>query len=92
MPLRRMGEWIDRSTFFLDLGTSWKGVVSSRPGRFTPDTHWIGGWVGPRAALVDVEKRTFLTLTGLELRPLGRPARLRYPGLGQLKNPMTCRE
>jgi hypothetical protein len=29
---------------------------ASRPGRFTPrerapDTHWIGGWVGPRAVL-----------------------------------------
>jgi hypothetical protein len=25
--------------------------------RFTPGTHWIGGWVGPRAGLDDVEKR-----------------------------------
>jgi hypothetical protein len=51
-----------------------------RPGRFTPGnialgTHWIGGWVGPSAGLDDVEKRKFLTLSGLELRPLGRPAR-----------------
>jgi hypothetical protein len=29
--------------------------------------------VGPRAGLDDVEKRKFLTLPGLELRPLGRP-------------------
>jgi hypothetical protein len=42
--------------------------------------------VGPRAGLYDMEKRKFLTLPGLELRPLGRPARsqslyrLRYPG------------
>jgi hypothetical protein len=42
--------------------------------------------VGPRAGLDDVEKRKFLTLPGLELRPLARPARsqslyrLRYPG------------
>jgi hypothetical protein len=42
--------------------------------------------VGPRAGLDDMEKRTFLTLPGLELPPLGRPARsqslyrLRYPG------------
>jgi hypothetical protein len=33
----------------------------SRPCRFTPGerapgTHWIGGWVGPRAGLEDVEK------------------------------------
>jgi hypothetical protein len=64
---------------------------SSRPGRCTPGekdpgSDWIGGWVGPRAGLDDVEKRKFLTLPGLELRPLGRPARsqslyrLRYPG------------
>jgi hypothetical protein len=31
--------------------------------------------VNPRAGLYDVEKRKFLTLLGLELRPLGRPAR-----------------
>jgi hypothetical protein len=47
---------------------------ASRPGLFTlgekaPGTHWIGGWVGFRAGLDDVEKRKFLTLPGLELRP-----------------------
>jgi hypothetical protein len=63
---------------------------ASRPGRFTPgerapDTHWLGGWVYSRADLDDVEKRKFLTFPGLELRPLGLPARsqslyrLRYP-------------
>jgi hypothetical protein len=42
--------------------------------------------VGPRAGLDDVEKRKFLILQGLELRPLGLPApsqslyRLRCPG------------
>jgi hypothetical protein len=30
--------------------------------------------VGPRSGLDDVEKRKFLTLPGLELRPLGHPA------------------
>jgi hypothetical protein len=35
---------------------------ASRPGRFTPmgrapGTHWIGGWVGPRAGLDAVVKR-----------------------------------
>jgi hypothetical protein len=25
-----------------------------------PVTHWIGGWVGPRAGLEDVERRKFL--------------------------------
>jgi hypothetical protein len=48
---------------------------ASRPGRFTPVTHWIGGWMDPRAGLDDLEKRKFLTLLGLELRTLDRPAR-----------------
>jgi hypothetical protein len=63
----------------------------SRPCRFTPgerapSTHWIGGWVDPRAGLDHLQKRTFLTLPGLELGALGRPARskslyrLSYPG------------
>jgi hypothetical protein len=70
---------------------------ASRPGCFTsgertPDTHWIGGWVDPRAGLDDMEERTFLTLPGLELRPLGRPARsqtlyrLAYSGSNYLRN------
>jgi hypothetical protein len=51
-----------------------------------PGTNFIGGWVGPRTCLDDVEKRKFLTLLELEHRPLGRPApsqplyRLSYPG------------
>jgi hypothetical protein len=50
---------------------------ASCPDRFTPEeraicTHWIGGWVGPRAGLDNVERTKFLTLPGLELRPLGR--------------------
>jgi hypothetical protein len=39
-----------------------------------PRAHWIGGWVGLRAGLDNVEKRKFLKLPGLELRPLRRPA------------------
>jgi hypothetical protein len=59
------------------VGDEWS---ASRTGRFTsgekaPGTYWIGGWVDPRAGLDDVEKRKYLTLPGLELRPLGRPAR-----------------
>jgi hypothetical protein len=34
--------------------------------------------VGPRAGLDNVEKRTFLTLPGLEIRPLSHPARTDY--------------
>jgi hypothetical protein len=54
------------------VGGEWS---TSRPGRFTPGTHWIGGWVDLRAGLDDLEKRKFLTLPGLQLRPLGRTAR-----------------
>jgi hypothetical protein len=57
----------------------------SRPSHFTSGgkasgTHWMGGWVGPRAGLDDVEKRKFLTLPGLELRPVRSPSlyRLSY--------------
>jgi hypothetical protein len=85
-----MGEWC-MDPHFLDLDTSWRWVVSFTPCRFTPGvkasgTHYIGGWVDPRACLDEVEKRYFLTLPGLELRPLGRAARsqslyrLSYPG------------
>jgi hypothetical protein len=79
MPWRRIGECMYRSTF------SWPPLVggewsASRPGRFTPgerapSTHWIGGLVDPRAGLNEMEKRKFLTTPGLELRPLGHPAR-----------------
>jgi hypothetical protein len=40
---------------------------ASRPCRFTPGTHFIGGLVDPRAGLDDMEKWKFLTLPGLEL-------------------------
>jgi hypothetical protein len=85
-----MGEWIYRSTFFLTWALAGGELSASRPGRFTPGekapgTHWIGGWVDPRADLDGLKKRKFLTLPGLELRPLSRSAcqslyRLRYPG------------
>jgi hypothetical protein len=50
-----MGEWRYSSTF-LNLGTRWRWVVSFTPqllypGERAPGTHWIGGWVGPRAGL-----------------------------------------
>jgi hypothetical protein len=44
-------------------------------GERAPGTHWIVGWMGLGTGLDDVEKETFLTLPGPELRPLGRPAR-----------------
>jgi hypothetical protein len=45
------------------------------PAALSPGAHWIEGRVGPRAGVEDVEKRTFLTLPGLEPRPLNRPDR-----------------
>jgi hypothetical protein len=36
-------------------GDEWS---SSRPGRFTPDTPWIGGWMGSTAGLDAVAKTT----------------------------------
>jgi hypothetical protein len=77
---------------FLTLALAGGEWSASLPGRFTPgerapDTHWIGGSVGPRSGLDDVEKRKFFALQGLDLRPLGHTAhrqslyRLRYPGM-----------
>jgi hypothetical protein len=45
------------------------------PGERPPDTHWIGGWVGRRIGLQDVEMTKILILPGLKLRPFSRPAR-----------------
>jgi hypothetical protein len=70
------------------VGGEW---LASWPGRLNPKekalgNHWIGGWVGLRACLDDMEKWKFLPPPELEIRPLGRPARsqslyrLRYPG------------
>jgi hypothetical protein len=65
---------------FLTLALIGGEMSTSRPGRFTagkgaPGTHFIAGWLGPRIGLDDVEKRKILILLGLELRPLGLPAR-----------------
>jgi hypothetical protein len=62
-----MGEWIFLTSALVE--GEWS---APRSGRFTPEerapgTHWIGGWVGPRAGLDDTEKRKFLTLPGLDL-------------------------
>jgi hypothetical protein len=58
-------------------GGEWSASHPGRfpPGKSAPGTHWIGGWVDPRAGLDYMEKRKFFTLPGLELRPLGCPAR-----------------
>jgi hypothetical protein len=64
-----MGEWMYRSMFFLELGTGWRCVSTSRPGCFIPrgstlGTSWIEILEGLRNGLDDVEKRK---LPGLEL-------------------------
>jgi hypothetical protein len=57
-----LGEW--RYSFIHSLSSALDGGEwsASRPGRFTPSerapgTHWIGGWMGPRAVLYAVAKR-----------------------------------
>jgi hypothetical protein len=80
-----------RSTFFLTSILVGGERSASRPCRFTageraPGTLWIGGWVDPRAGMDDVVMRKIVTLPGLKVRTLDRPARrqslyrLRYPG------------
>jgi hypothetical protein len=58
--------FLDLGTTYLDLGTSCRFTPDER----APGTHWIGGWVDSTAGLDDMEKLKFLTLPGLELRPL----------------------
>jgi hypothetical protein len=41
----------------------------------SPGTHWIGRWTDLRDGLDDMEKLKYLTSLGLELWPLGQPAR-----------------
>jgi hypothetical protein len=70
-----MGEWMYKPTFFLTSALAGGEWSASRPGPLYPGTHWIRGWVDPRAGMNDVQKRKFLTLPELEFRSLGRPAR-----------------
>jgi hypothetical protein len=64
---------------------------ASRPGRFIPreratGTHWIGGWVGPRAILDAVVKRKIPSPRRKSnprtpiVQPLAQCYRLSYPG------------
>jgi hypothetical protein len=41
----------------LNLGTRWKWVVNIKPRPSYPGTHWIGGFVSPRAGLDDLKNR-----------------------------------
>jgi hypothetical protein len=44
------------NSIILDLGTSWRWVVSFTSRPLYPRYHWIGLWTGPKAGLDDVEK------------------------------------
>jgi hypothetical protein len=85
-----VGEWIYRSIFsrprhWLQVSGQLHTQATLPPGRSSlcPLDRRFDG---PQSGLDDVEKRKFLTLPGLKLRPLGRPARsqslyrLSYPG------------
>jgi hypothetical protein len=77
MPWRRMGVDIYIHIFLVSAiaGCEWSASSPCRftPGERAPGTHWIGGWVDPRAGLDNAEKRKFLILPGLELWAVGRP-------------------
>jgi hypothetical protein len=47
---------------------------ASLPRGKSQDAYWIKGLGGPKAGQDGMEKRTFLTLSGLELRSFGLPA------------------
>jgi hypothetical protein len=57
-----------RPWYYLEVSGTLHAAAALPPGVCAPGTHWIEGWVGPRAGLDDVERRKFLTLSGLELR------------------------
>jgi hypothetical protein len=77
-----MGVDVETYAFLISalVGGEWP---PSRRAHFTPGTRWIGGWVDPRAGLDDM-KWKFLTLPGLELRLVGRPARSRLTLFSEL--------
>jgi hypothetical protein len=80
-----LGEWRYSSTHSLTsalYGGEWS---ASRPGRFAsmeraPGTHWIGGWVGPKAVLDAVVMRKIPSpLRESNLRtPIVQPVAQRY--------------
>jgi hypothetical protein len=70
MPRRRGCTAPPFLTSALD-GGDWLAWRSSRfiPGERARGTHWIGGWVDPRAGLEATEKRKMLSLPGIDPRP-----------------------
>jgi hypothetical protein len=54
--MKALEEWRYNSTHSLTSALGGGEWSASRPGRFTPrerapGTHWIGGWMGPRAVV-----------------------------------------
>jgi hypothetical protein len=79
------GEWRYSSTRSLTSALDEGEWSASRPGRFTPrerapGTHWIGGWLGPRAVLDAVVKRKFPAPGGNRIprTPIVQPVAQRY--------------
>jgi hypothetical protein len=75
------------SSTILHFGTSWRWVISFTswplyPQGNSPQTHWMGGWMGPWICLDAVEDRKILHFR--ESKP-GRPAR--SPPLYRLSYP-----
>jgi hypothetical protein len=58
-----------RALTFLTWAVDGDELLSSCPGRFTPDTYWIGGWVSSRVEEDVVEKRKPFTLPRFGTRP-----------------------
>jgi hypothetical protein len=89
-PWRRMEEERYSSTI-LDLCSGWREVVSFTlrplyPGESAPDTHWIGGWVGPRTSLNTGEKRIISAPAGNRTPTVQSLYRLSYPGSNNNNN------
>jgi hypothetical protein len=62
---------------FLTSALDWSEWSASHPRHFTPRetapcTHWVGGWVGPRASLDTMEKRR-ISCPCQELNPSHQP-------------------
>jgi hypothetical protein len=55
--MKAWGRQLKYGSTIIDLGTRCRWVVSFISGRFIPDTHWRGAWVGPIAGLDALEKR-----------------------------------
>jgi hypothetical protein len=69
-PWRRIGGVEVLLDSFFDLGTRWRWVVSFTPRPLyhhgkAPDTHWIGGWVGPRSSLDTCRREKFPSTAGI---------------------------